>query len=68
MSILKKFFHKHLFKTIVYNMDTGYYTKKCSICGYKVRTQIKNETKYFTQDEIAEWAGDSAYFLGRKYD
>lgn len=62
MNILKKLFHKHVYRTIAYNGKANY-TKRCKICGYKQRVQIKNETKYYTQDQIAQWAGDSDYFL-----
>lgn len=66
MSILKKLFHQHEYKTICYNLDLGIYTKKCKICGYKQRVKIVPTTHYKSLDEIAEWAGDSNYFLTLK--
>lgn len=63
MNLLKNLFHKHEYKTVAYNSDSGYYTKKCKICGYKQRVWIQNETKYYSQAQLAEWAGDSDYFL-----
>lgn len=63
MDIWKKIFHKHKYFGVAYNSEAGMYTKKCLECGKRVRVKIENQSQYLSEDKIAEWAGDSDYFL-----
>ncbi len=63
INIIKKFFHEHKYIGVAYNNEAGMYTKKCLKCGKRIRVKIKNHSQYLPEDKIAEWAGDSDYFL-----
>lgn len=53
----------HTNKCVAFDPEGLSYITECQRCGYEKRIKIKNKSHYPTEDEIAEWAGDSEPFL-----